>query len=238
MMAYVSASRLALLVSNLVVTMSVHPLRKQDFATSHSIQVVEFPAVTPVCEFEASFPIAFSQDGKRVVSASPPAKFDQQIVERSAETGKLVRKYEPDIREHAYALCYSPDGNHLAVYDGVGEVLVWETATGEVAYRVDVRQATQSSAALRYSADGKHLAIGVFQKLVVVDAATGAVEATSATTSPNQIHWSADSKTLHVLSYVSTRGLTEDVNQGGQRTLSNMYPQVQKVDFQALRAKE
>jgi hypothetical protein len=231
-------SRLGLLVSNLVVAKSDHPLRKQDFATAHSVQVVEFPAAKLVCEFEASFPIAFSQDGKRVVSATPPAKFAQQIVERSAETGAVVRKYEPEIREYAYAMCYSPNGKHLAVYDGVGEVLVWETATGEVAYRVDVRQAVQSSATLRFSPDGRHLAIGVFQKIYVVDAATGAVEATATAASANQIHWSADSKTFHVLSYVSTRGLSEGVDEKGQRTLSNMYPQVEKVDFDALRTKK
>ena len=76
----------------------------------------------------------------------------------------------------------------------------------------------------------------MFQKIYVVDAATGAVEVTATAASANQIQWSADSKTFHVLSYVSTRGLSEGVDEKGQRTLSNMYPQVEKVDFDALRA--
>lgn len=230
--------RLALLLSNLVVTKAEHPLRKQDLATTHSVQVVEFPSAKPVCEFEASFPIAFSQDGKRAASASPADKVDQQVIEHNAETGEVIRKYEPRIREHAYALGWSPDGDRLAVYDGVGEVLVWAAATGELAYRVNVRQSVQSSATLRFSPDDKHLAIGVFQKLYVVDAATGEVEATAATAPASEIHWSADSKTLEVLSNVTVGSLVEGTDKNGQGTLHNMYPQVDKVDFAALRANE
>lgn len=235
--------RLALLLSNLKVAASEHPLRKQDLVATHSIQLVDFPTAKLVCEFPAGFPCAFSQDGKRVVTGSPPGELDQQIVERDAETGEVIRRYEPRVQGFAYTLCWSPDGSRLAAYDGeVGEVLVWETSTGELAYRVN---AGKHQYPMRFSPDGQHLAIGLEQvvrllpAVMVVNASNGEVEATATFTShyPNLIHWEADSKAFHVLSYVTGRGYADGVNEKGERILNNLYPCVERVDFQALQKK-
>lgn len=223
--------RLAVLVSNIVVKNSSHPLRKQDFSTVNSVQVIEFPSGKLVCEFPASFPIAFSDNNERVIYATPEAKLDQQVIERSAVTGEVLREYKPRVKGFAYALCYAPDAKRVAVYDGAGEVLVWNTTDGSLAYRVDVRQAVPSSAALRYSPDGKHLAIAVFEKLFIVNAATGTVETTDPTKSVNQVHWSPDGTELHLLIYITTRGISEGQDAAGHRTVTNMYPEVQRVDL-------
>jgi hypothetical protein len=48
--------RLALLLSNLVLTKSSHPLRRQDLTSAPTFQIVEFPSGKLVCEFPAGNP--------------------------------------------------------------------------------------------------------------------------------------------------------------------------------------
>jgi len=61
--------RLALLVTDLVLTKSTHQLRQQDLSTKQSLQIVEFPSGKLVCEFPADtlahLPLALSADGRR-----------------------------------------------------------------------------------------------------------------------------------------------------------------------------
>lgn len=227
--------RLAVLVSNLVLAKSDHPLRKQDFSSTASIQLVEFPAATLVGEVAAGFPVAFSPTGGQIVFGSPAQALDQQILQRNLISGELVRKYQPHVLEFACALCLAPDESRLAVFDGKGEVLLWDTATGELKHRLDVRQVINSTAVLRFSPDGKHLAIGAFEKTFVMNVATGVKESTTPTHRANQIQWSADGKTFLVI--CTARGMAEGRDKAGRHNLSNIYPSVQVVDFEAERAK-
>jgi WD40 repeat protein len=223
--------RLALLVYNLVLTKSSHPLRRQDLTTSPSFQIVEFPSGKLVCEFPAGdpadLPLAFSADGKRVVSQYSAGKTESKIVERSALTGEVRREYEPHLREFAGAIGLSPDGTLLAVYDSAGDVLLWDTMTGKVKHKLALPRSS-SSVHLRFSPDGTLLALSLFPgavpKLVVIDVTTGAIVATLPQESSGDIHWSADSKSFDVI--YDKRGIREESDKAGGQVLYNLYPSV------------
>lgn len=228
--------RLALLVFNLVLTKSSHPLRRQKLTTSPTIQIVDFPSGKLVCEFPAGnqfeLPPAFSADGKRVVLRYPQGGSRSKIVERSALTGEIRREYEPDLREFAYAIGLSPDGSLLAAYDSAGEALLWDTVTGKLKHKVTLPR-DASGAHLRFSPDGKLLALSLFPglspKLIVIDVAAGAVVATAPQESSGDMHWAADSKSFDVIydhRGISDGGINDVRDKDGRRVLFNLFPTV------------
>ena len=233
--------RLALLLSNLVLTKSSHPLRRQDLTTSQTFQIVEFPAGTLVCEFpadntadlplafSADLPLAFSADGTRAVSQYLQGKSGSQIVERSALTGDVRREYQPRLGEFARAIGLSADGTLLAVYDSAGHALLWDTLTGKLKHKVRL-PVDKSLSRLRFSPDGKLLALtlfsGVSPKLIVIDVLAGAVAATEsdAAGESGYIHWSADSQSFELI--CDKRGLHVEEDKAGAEVLYNQYPTV------------
>jgi WD40 repeat protein len=218
--------RLALLLTNVTLAPSTHPLRKQDLSVTETIQVIDFPAGKLLCEFPAGdlnqLRIAFSRDGRRVVSKEPAGKSEQQVIARDAGTGAVIRKYEPWLRGFGYETTLSDDGTRLAVYDGIGEVMIWDAATGELKHRV--RMAGDSAAHLRFSPDGKWLAVSRINKAQVIDVASGAITAMFPQTLPGQIHWANDGQSFDVITFGS---LTENLGE-----LLNAFPAVKnwKVD--------
>jgi WD40 repeat protein len=232
--------RLALLVLNLVLTKSSHPLRRQDLTTSPTFQIVDFPSGKLVCEFPAGnqsdLPPAFSADGKRVVSRYPQGESASKIVERSARTGEIRREYEPHPREYAYAIGLSADGSLLAVYDSAGDALLWDTRTGKLKHKVPLPR-DAPGAHLRFSPDGKLLALSLFPglspKLIVIDVAAGAVVAAVSQESSGDIHWSADSKSFDVI--YDHRGLREERDKAGRHVLYNLYPLIQTYNVADIR---
>src|SRR5205085_4030478 len=128
--------RLALLLSNLVLTKSSHPLRRHDLTTALTFQIVDFPSGKLACEFPAGepadLPLAFSADGKRAVSQYSHGKAGSKIVERSALTGEVRREYAPPLREFAGSIGLSAAGTLLAAYDGAGDALLWGQAAREL----------------------------------------------------------------------------------------------------------
>jgi WD40 repeat protein len=223
--------QLALLVYNLVLAKSSHPLRRQDLTTSPMFQIVDFPSGKLVCEFPAGnqpgLAPAFSADGKWVVSRYPQGESGSKIVERSALTGEIRREYEPHLRGYAYAIGLSADGSLLAAYDSAGDALLWETRTGKLKHKVPLpRDAPEAH--LRFSPDGKLLALSLFPglspKLIVIDVAAGAVIATVSQESSGGIHWSADSKSFDVI--YDHRGISEKRDKDGRPVMFNLYPSV------------
>ncbi|MDB5387258.1 MAG: protein kinase [Planctomycetaceae bacterium] len=235
--------RLALMVSNVVLTPSTHPLRKLDFATAPTFQIVEFPSAKLVSEFPAGspadLPLAISADGLRVVSQYSAGKSGQKLVERNLLTGEVRREYRPHIQDFAYALTFSPDGKCLAAFDGVGEVLIWDTMTGDLKHKLP-RMSTTSSSTLRFSPDSKLLAFTLLPftaKTVLFELETGATLAHDSESSYGDIHWSADGKSFDVISNVATRSLTEVEDSSGRLVLYSTYPAVRSWKVEDFRVK-
>jgi len=212
---------LALRLSNIVLSKSTHPLRKEDFDTTRTIQIIPYPAGGLVCEVPAGFRGAFSQDGKRMATAMPEDKAKQQIVERNAVTGELMREYEPRLNEFAYATAYSPDGKCLAAFDsGGGDVLIWDTASGELKHRVHPRG--NHAAYLRFSPDSKLLAVSLINKFSIIEVASGTIVGTVPQDIPAQIYWAEDGKSFDV---VTTMTMTEKAGKEGQEVF-DVFPGV------------
>jgi WD40 repeat protein len=113
------------------------------------------------------------------------------------------------------------------VYDTAGDALLWDTLTGKLKHKVPLPSGS-SSTYLRFSPDGKLLALSLFlassPKLIVIDVPAGAIVATVPHNTTGDIHWSADSKSFDVISDV--RGITEKLDKAGRQVLYNMYPTV------------
>jgi len=223
--------RLALLVYNLDLTKSAHPLRRQDLTASPTIQIVDFPSGKLVCEFPAGnqfeLPPAFSADGKRVVLRYPQGESASKIVERNALTGEIRREYEPHLREFAYAIGLSGGGSLLAVYDSAGQALLWDTETGKLKHKIPVPH-DAPGAHLRFSPDGKLMALSLFPgispKLILIDVAAGAVVATVPHETSGDMHWAADSKSFDVI--YDHRGISEQADKDGRPVMFNLFPTV------------
>ena len=220
--------RLALLLANLVLTKSSHPLRRQDLTTSPSFQIVEFPSGKLVCEFPAGdpadLPLAFSADGKRAVSQYSD-KPGSKIVERSALTGEVRREYQPHLREFANAIGLSADGSLMAAYDTAGDALLWDTLTGKLKHKVALPPGSWGTH-LRFSPDGKLLALSLFPglspKLILIDVPAGTIVAKVPQEGTGDIHWSADGKSFDVI--YDRRGIREDRDRAGAPVMYNLYP--------------
>jgi hypothetical protein len=230
--------RLAVFVSSLVLTKSAHPLRHEDVSSTQTVQIVEFPAGRLVCEFPAgatpALPAAFSADGRRLVSQYAVGKSGQKVVERSAQTGQVVREYEPHLREFASAMDWSPDGTRLAVFDAAGEILLWDTATGELKHKVS--KVYHAMEYLRFSPDGKLLAYSSlhlgFPKLFLIDVASGTVVGSLPQKNPGIIHWSRDGKSVEVIA--TGNSIAERPGVAGGLAVYNVFPSVETfrvVDF-------
>jgi WD40 repeat protein len=116
--------------------------------------------------------VAFSPDGKRLVSAG-----DNSVKVTDIETGKELLKLKNSRGMHFFSVAYSPDGRTLVGAQSMlkekssrrtgdttittlvyhGEVLVWDAQTGQVKTRLN--DDNGPAWALAFSPDGKWLAI-------------------------------------------------------------------------------
>jgi WD40 repeat protein len=96
--------------------------------------------------------VAFSPDGKQIVSAGE----DVAIV-WDASTGKSLRRLDPgEGRLPAYSVAFAPDGKTLAVGGYVGDVFLWDVATGKFKGKLD--EPSLAVLCLAYSPDGSIIA--------------------------------------------------------------------------------
>jgi dipeptidyl aminopeptidase/acylaminoacyl peptidase len=220
--------RLALLISELDMKLSTHPLRHFELDKSMMIQIVEFPSAQLLCEFPAdktmSLRIGFSFDGERVVSKRPESP---QIDERDVASGEVLRSHE--VEGYPYAIGVSPDGNWTAACDDEAGLLVWSTATGELVHRVDDALIWSGSTVVRFSPDNRYVAFEGRQHvelvIQVVDVQTGEIVSTLPQWSVADIHWSPDSQTL--------TAITGHMYDGRFVPLYNIYPAVDVWDWRA-----
>jgi WD40 repeat protein len=102
--------------------------------------------------------VAFSPDGKRLVSASE----DLTVMVWDLGSGEAVLPL-PGHTRPPYSAAFSPDGKRIASASGPGErqgpggeVIVWDAATGKELVHLD--SPTCGFFGVAFSPDGKHLA--------------------------------------------------------------------------------
>jgi WD40 repeat protein/predicted Ser/Thr protein kinase len=150
---------------------------------------VDFRASLPVLRDHRSYvyPVAFSPNGRWIASGG----WDARIRLWDSATGEAcVALPQPG---YVRALVYSPDGTWLlAGGDFEGELLVWDTATGQIRHRI--RGVGRSVRSLALSPDARRVAVGTYDveagsTMRVVDLATdeevGAGEGTPYAFSPD-----------------------------------------------------
>ena len=109
----------------------------------------------------------FSPDGKRLASAGGE---DRTVKVWSTQTGKIVHTL--DCRQRLVSqVCFSPDGKHIAsAGHRENAVQIRDAATGELVRTIPLIMSPRS---LRYSPDGKRIAVGGGHKVSLLDAETG-----------------------------------------------------------------
>jgi WD40 repeat protein len=122
--------------------------------TGNLVQVWHLATRTELPQFRGrklpGYHVAFSPDGRLLAAGSTSGG----VILWEASSGKEVRRIEQGGGE----VTFSPDGRHVAIADGQA-VRLWEVATGKpVAALPWPHQYTTSC--IRYSADGKYLAVG------------------------------------------------------------------------------
>src|SRR5262249_28246833 len=104
--------------------------------------------------------VAFSPDGKQLITADGPVRF------WDVETGTLRRTLTPPSGSTTYLLAISPDGQHLAAGGHRGEkekatavLLLWDLKTGEVRDVLPWHDTAMFVASVAFSGDGTSLAV-------------------------------------------------------------------------------
>jgi len=112
--------------------------------------------------------VVFSHDGKRLASSSK----DGTGTIWDATTGAQLAKFSERKPGNTGTMAFSPDGSHLVVGNGGGEIRVCDTKTGEEVMKFPGDQGNVSTIA--YNADGSQIFSGSWNGTAKVwDAATG-----------------------------------------------------------------
>jgi WD40 repeat protein len=150
------------------------------------------PQLTIPGEGGGSFSLAFSPDGRLLASTSSNSGI---IWLWDAQTGKAQRILytgESQLRQ----ITFGPDATRLAVSSYAGAVQVWDVTNSRAL--VTHRLESASDPAIAYSPNGRYLAAGGGDTLVVLDAANGQPILNLSTTisTINSLAFSPDSKLL------------------------------------------
>jgi WD40 repeat protein len=120
------------------------------------------------------YAVAFSPDGKRIVSGS----YDNTVKLWDATTGEVQKTMAGHSRS-VITIDFSSDGKRIASGSWNGTVKLWDAATSEV--QKTMAGHSRSVKAIAFSPDGKRIASGSMDKTVKLwDAATGEVQKTMA----------------------------------------------------------
>lgn len=171
-----------------------------------TVYVIDFPSGARRCSIPGQWPYAlrpqvaaFTADGRQLVLMDK-GKF---IRRWDTETGKELLKYEPAHSNSLMAIAVSPDGKLLASADGEGHNYLWELKSGKLLHRLVARQTPDHESlrvvcSLAFSPDGKRLAGGALQNLVVWQTSSGQIDHVFPSSSGGAAHirFSRDGKSL------------------------------------------
>lgn len=115
--------------------------------------------------------VAFSRDGKRIVSGGG----DSKIRIRNVETGQVERVFEGhDDGVHGTgvrSVAFSPDGKRIVSGGGDATTRIWNAKTGELVHTLSGHQNSVNSVA--FSPDGKRIVSGGGDGMRIWNAVTG-----------------------------------------------------------------
>jgi len=167
------------------------------------VQAVEIPAdVVLKGHRDAVLTVAFSHDGKKIVTAGRDGSgWDGVVRIWDAESGKLLKRlYDWNSIYTIHSVAFSPDGKKVAAAGAMNEIRIWDAESEKLLLQFEGH--TNSIHSVAFSPDGKSIASASFDKTVRIwDADSGSElkkfelekYAVSATFSP-------DGKKLAVLS--------------------------------------
>jgi len=113
--------------------------------------------------------VAFSQDGKCIISGS----VDKTVHVWDAETGEAVHTPLQGHTDMVYSIAFSQDGKCIVSGSHDKTIRVWDAETGE-AVHTPLQGHTSGVSSIAFSQDGKHIISGSYDNTVHVwDAETG-----------------------------------------------------------------
>ncbi len=118
--------------------------------------------------------LAFSPDGQTLASGSVSIRTEKTILLWDIETGSSKDFTDPDWTERQYkyeakvasSLAFSPDGQALASGMKLGDILLWETATG--AKKKTLRGHSESVSHISFGADGQTLISASYDGTILI----------------------------------------------------------------------
>jgi hypothetical protein len=151
-----------------------------DHGTHATIRLLNFPDGTKRVDiqdqFVYMFAVDFSSDGRELVLMSK----DFSIRRFDSSQGMELMKYDPPHTNSIRAIAISPNGDLLATAGPAGEVFLWELKTARLISKLSTRYANftydDEVYSLAFSPDGKQLAGGGAQRLVLWKTSNGEFE--------------------------------------------------------------
>jgi hypothetical protein len=196
-------------------------------------RLLEFPTGKKLSDIENfwhyTFAAEFSADGTQVLLTGA----DRVVRRFDAASGRELARYEPALDNSVRTIVVSRDGSHVAAAGTRGEIYLWKIEGGQPLHKLVAHQKPDPESLRRvvrmeFSNDGRLLAGGGLQNLVLWDTETGQVERIYPTTSGQAAHirFSGDGKSI--------TAVHDFYGTGDRKTGADalVYPRVQKWDIE------
>jgi len=173
-----SSQRIVVTVAALVTVTIANTCQAQQPASATFARLVWQIESPPFSHRGGVGDVAFSPDGRFLVTFAASPRNQQTYFLWEAATGKLLRRLEPKeiSRGGAGSVAYSPDGKLILGGWGLGYVTVWEAATGRELFTKKVHNETVLNA--KFMPDSAHMvSCGSDRTIIVTRVADQAVAA-------------------------------------------------------------
>jgi WD40 repeat protein len=197
------------------------------------LQIREFPSGQPLGTFEFQdqnfFRFCFGPDGVAITAIDRRGL----VVRREVATGRVLREHAPRLSGQVMSLEESPDGRFLAGVELSGDAWVWDVSSGELRHRIPGATLRRDDGdflrAVRFSLDGRYLAVSSMDRLPVVEVTSGEIIAFFSESFGVDLRWSDDGQEITVISPATIGELPTD----GDAALNHydIYPSVHVWDW-------